>query len=217
MRYLVPPLAILATVAMLFGSVAPASACSCIPISEDTDPAVYYLNNAVTVVYGTVDELVPAPGRESPRDVSAIVSVERYLKGQGPAVIEVHDPPDGAACGYFHGARDALVLFLTKRGGDFYTHLCAGNGLPLAQVEAVTGPGEPPLEQTAEATPSPVPESETPADQTSTDGDSEPAALSPEAESDELPAVPVWAAAILLPVVFLVGAALWPWIKGRGS
>ncbi|MFB3093431.1 MAG: hypothetical protein ACE1ZN_03385, partial [Dehalococcoidia bacterium] len=94
-------------------------------------------------------------------DIDAVVAVERYLKGDGPAEIEVDDPPSGGTCGFLEqeSLGQRYLLFLTGETSPLQTHLCSGS-LPiegpgrwtlavseefaanaLQEVQAITGPG----------------------------------------------------------------------------
>ena len=155
--------------------VRPAYACSCAPLSADQHVA-----NADHIAIGTVVRLIhtteqfPAP-EEKPDgtipDVDAVVEVERYLKGSGPAEIEVDDPPSGGTCGFFDQSslEQRYLLLLTGETSPFKTHLCSGS-TPLIEnqfiqqflqdVQAITGPGTlptpgsaPPGEQSGDGLP----------------------------------------------------------------
>ena len=169
-RFLLPLVAV--TIAsLLLPSLNPAYACSCAALTPEQ-----YVDNADIIVIGTVVRLIetteefPTP-EEKPDgqipDVDAAVQVERYLKGSGPAEIEVDDPPSGGTCGFLEQASlgERYLLFLTGETSPLQTHLCSGS-MPLIDtphvqqflqdVQAITGPGTLPQD-------SPVP-SQSPAD-----------------------------------------------------
>jgi len=176
MKRLLLPLAAITIAGLLLPSgVRPAYACSCAPL-----PPKAHVDNADVIVIGTVSEVIdtteqfPAPEEKSDGaipDVDAVIEVERYLKGSGPAEIEVDDPPSGGTCGFFEQASlgQRYVLFLTGETSLLQTHLCSGS-TPLVDtphvqqflqdVQAITGTGTfppngstPPTEQPAADTP----------------------------------------------------------------
>jgi len=195
MRHLLPPTAVLFTVAILFAAITPAHACSCAqPSVEET------VANADIVAIATVSRLVDDAdgGFADVPDLDGVATVERYLKGTGPAEITVDDPIGDGDCGFLDetDVGERHLFFLTTDDGAYRTHLCAGNALLtgefvdeptvnayLAEVEAVTGLGQAP------------------------DGSD------PIAPTDDvnLPREAFWAAAILLPIAFLATATLSPW------
>lgn len=204
MKRLLVPLTIVALIGLMWGRVAPAYACSCAvqPVAE----RLAFYNHAVV---GTVVRLVDDPSEgyaEGYPDKDAVVSVERYLKGSGPAEIVADDPVGDADCGFFSEASvgQRYVLFLgtddlfgNSDDGAVYTHLCAGNEIAsdalIAEVEAVTGSGVPPDGG------QPVPDPSTPVE------DIEP--FSEETDDAEFPLLPVAVAATLGPLALLAGAA----------
>jgi hypothetical protein len=155
------------TAALLARSAAPVAACSCeIPSAGDV------VSQAQLVLIGEPQSLSKTQSRIVRADngmyeyglrTKATIQVERYLKGRGPGAIEVIDDicvgslaPDSL------GRKHLLVL----RFDDPYYRLptvqgCLGSGpvngsllgLRLSQVEAVTGPGEPPDDSLAEPQP----------------------------------------------------------------
>ena len=148
-RFLLPLVAV--TIASLFlPSVNPAFACSCAAATPKQ-----HVDNADIIVIGTVVRLIETteekPDGQIP-DVDAAVQVERYLKGSGPAEIEVDDPPSGGTCGFLEQASlgQRHLLFLTGETSPLETHLCSGS-TPLVDtphvqqflqdVQAITGPG----------------------------------------------------------------------------
>jgi len=204
------PLAIAAMAGLLFSSITPAHACSCAvqPVAE----RLAFYNHAVV---GTVLRLVDDPSEgyaEGYPDKDAVVSVERYLKGSGPAEIVADDPVGDADCGFFSegsvGQRYVLFLgsdaiFGNSDDGALYTHLCAGNEIAsdalIAEVEAVTGSGVPPNDD------EPVPGPSTPVEDV--------VPLSEETDDAEFPLLPVAVAATLGPLALLAGAAF-VWRRG---
>jgi len=156
MKRLLLPLAAIAIAGFLLPSVNPAYACSC---AFSTPQEL--VDFADVIVIGTVVRLIetteefPTP-EEKPDgqipDVDAAVQVERYLKGSGPAEIEVDDPPSGGTCGFLEQASlgQRYLLFLTGETSPLQTHLCSGS-TPLVDtphvqqflqdVQAITGPG----------------------------------------------------------------------------
>ncbi|MCH8815969.1 MAG: hypothetical protein IH957_12930 [Chloroflexi bacterium] len=192
MKHLLAPTALIATVAILFSAVTPAHACSCAQPSVEEIVA-----NADIVAIATVTRLVDATemwGITGVPDRDGIASVERYLKGSGPAEITVDDPSGDGDCGFLDetDVGERHLFFLTTDDGAYKTHLCSGNALLtgefvdedtvnayLAEVEAVTGPGHPP------------------------DG------VDPTSTADnDLPREVFWALAILLPIAVLATATL---------
>ena len=167
-RFLLPLAAIAIAGLLLPASVRPAYACSCAALTPEE-----HVDNANIVVIGTVIRLIDsteqfpaAPeksegtGIASTPDVDAVVTVERYLKGSGPAEIVADDPPSGGLCGFLDQASlgQRYLLFLTGEASPFNTHLCSGstqivdnqfNQQFLQDVEAITGPGIPPTDATA--------------------------------------------------------------------
>ena len=90
-------------------------------------------------------------------DTDGVFAIDTYYKGSGPSEIAVDDPPDGGTCGFVSGDSigQEAVLFLELSDGDYVTHLCAGSNFisgdedfraeTIAAIEAVTGPGQPPV------------------------------------------------------------------------
>ena len=198
MKHLLAPTAIIATVAVLFAAITPAHACSCAQLSVEESVA-----NADIVAIATVTRMVSAPelrGDDGIQDSDGLASVERYLKGAGPAEITVDDPVGDGDCGFLDETHigERHLFFLTTDDGAYKTHLCAGNALLtgefvdeptvnayVAEVEAVTGPGQ------------------APDDSGQPTGSTE--------DGDDLPREAFWALAILLPFIFLATATLSPW------
>jgi hypothetical protein len=157
MKRLFPVLVLVAIAATLLPATAPpAYACTCAP---DTSPQDH-IAAANIIVIGTVVGLVDGSESSGPiADHDALVSVERYLKGSGPASIVADDPPHGGLCGYFDDASIGKrhVLFLSGDSIPPRTSLCSGNALVgdyvpgqsapggvLDAIMAMTGPGSPP-------------------------------------------------------------------------
>ena len=135
-----------------------AYACSCaaLPTVEER------VRSADVVAIGTVvsvyEERITVDSKSGQGeliDIDGVVRVSTYYKGTGPAEIPVNDPLIGA-CGFLSSesvGREA-VLFLDLSDGDYRTHLCAGSHFispdevsraeTIAEIEAVTGPGQPP-------------------------------------------------------------------------
>ena len=165
-RFLLLLAAVAITGLLLPAGLRPAYACSCVGYSPEEKVA-----NADVIAIGTVSRIfdnpytIPDPkrtnGEVTLQDVDAVVSVERYLKGTGPAEIVADDPQSGGGCGIFEelsvGSR--YLLFLTGTTSPFTTNLCSGS-LPiegpgrwtlavseefaanaLEEVQAITGPG----------------------------------------------------------------------------
>jgi hypothetical protein len=175
MKRLVLPLAIVALLAAVSTSMRPAYACSC---TGPTLPQAQ-VDAADTIVIGTVARVFDNPytieNSAQPedefevQDVDAVVHVERYLKGGGPAEIIVDDPQHGGGCGILEerSLNSRYMLFLSGEDSPFTTTLCSGS-LPIegpglvtlavteeyaaAVVEgvtAVTGPGNLPSSDAA--------------------------------------------------------------------
>ncbi|MCH8815968.1 MAG: hypothetical protein IH957_12925 [Chloroflexi bacterium] len=192
MKYLLAPTTVIGGVAPLFSSVAPATACICLPTATTTEERIA---SSKLVVVGDV---------VSRTDSGAIVSVELYLKGSGPTYIEVHDPP-GGECGVFRQLGDRFVLFLnTDEGSDEppRTSSCFGNirlggqspgGPHVDRLLAITGPGQPP-DDAAENDPQPI------------DRD---------VKDDDLPHEVFWPLALVLPIALLTAATLSPWRRRK--
>ena len=155
-RFLLPLAAVAITGLLLPAGVRPAYACSCALLSTEE-----YVNNADVIAIGTVVQLIETAEQFPPveeesdgiiPDIDAVVAVERYLKGDGPAEIEVDDPPSGGTCGFLEQASlgQRYLLFLTGETSPLQTHLCSGS-TPLVdtphvqqflqEVQAITGPG----------------------------------------------------------------------------
>ena len=118
---------LMAVAGMLWGSVAPARACTCVPVGPG-DPRQAYADKADAIVLATVLELIPAtepfPGYEG-RDFDALVAARRYEKGDGPSRMVVRD---GAVCGFFDEAYVGRTfrLYLAV-DGSYSTGWCSGS------------------------------------------------------------------------------------------
>ena len=129
-----------------------AYACSCIPQTVEEQVAAADIVAVGTLVSLYEDESIDAIGLV---DMDGIVSVTTYYKGSGPSEIAVNDPPDGGTCGLIGDdsvGREA-VMYLELSGDEYLTHLCAGSQIDygdgfltqtIAQIEAITGRGQPP-------------------------------------------------------------------------
>ena len=159
---LLAPLALLATAAVLLSAAVPSAyACSCAALT-----ARQHIENADVIAIGKVVRLedttepvptVPGKSDGAVPDLDAVVLVQRYLKGVGPAEITVDDPPSGGACGFFDEASlgETYLLFLKGQSSPFETNICAGSGQLageardqqfLEEVVAITGRGAAPEE-----------------------------------------------------------------------
>lgn len=150
MRYVLAPLAVLSATALLFTSITPAHACSCL-----VAPLEDRVQFADIVVVGEVASLTTETivvGQSPPFDTisGAIVEVKRYLKGSGSSPISVDESASAlTTCNWF--GRDSVnqrhLLFLFAQDGRLLTHLCSGNVIltgdadaanaALAEVEAI--------------------------------------------------------------------------------
>ena len=96
-RFLLPLAAVAIAGSLQPAGLRPAYACSCVGYSPEEKVA-----NADVIAIGTVSRIfdnpftIPDPkrtnGEVTLQDVDAVVSVERYLKGTGPAEIVADDP-----------------------------------------------------------------------------------------------------------------------------
>ncbi len=130
-----------------------AYACSCIETTVEER-----VQSADVVALGTVVSLYEDETTEDGIfvDMDGVVRVSAYYKGSGPSEIAVDDPAHEGVCGILGDdsvGREA-VLFLELSDGEYLTHLCAGSQIiygdedflagTIAEIEAVTGPGQPP-------------------------------------------------------------------------
>ena len=187
-RVLFAVASLVAVVGMLWGSVTPARACSCAWPSGPSDQ--FFYDQADLVVMGTVAEMVETEEGYGLKDWDAVFSVRRYFKGHGPADILVDDPTDSAGCGLLdkNQAGQRSVLFLLQDGSRYITNLCMG-GIGMDDE----------------------------GDETRVAARME-AAFGPGSapSGDDLPYIPVLAASVLGPLVFLAGAAFL-WRPSRAS
>lgn len=117
-----------------------------------------YVDRADVVVTGTVTDVEPPPRRpvmSSNDPVTYTVAVDRVYAGGAAAEVAVLSEASSASCG-LEGVRAGgrYVVFAAQRtvGGEpaheLWANLCGGTGPAtprfVAQLEAVTGPGEPP-------------------------------------------------------------------------
>ena len=130
-----------------------AYACSCLlqTVEESVQAADVVAIGTVVSLYEdeTIDDLGIV-------DLDAVVSMSNYYKGSGPSEVAVDDPANGGVCGIIDegsNGREA-VLFITLDDGQYTTDLCTGTQFfsstddflaeTMAEIEAVTGPGQPP-------------------------------------------------------------------------
>ena len=143
-------LALVAALSFLTLAPTPAYACSCVAGSTEE-----YVDRADVVVGGRFvarDE----PGRvvSSLDPVTYTVEVDRVYRGAASAELEVLTAVSGASCGLEGIALGRpYLVYATYEGTELWAGLCGGTtaatpGL-LREVEAVTGPAQPPAVQTA--------------------------------------------------------------------
>ncbi len=152
-----------------------AYACSCLQTT-----VVERVENADVVAIGTVvsvfeDQTTEGLGSGMLIDMDGVVRVSTYYKGSGPHEIAVDDPPDSGTCGVIteRDIGQEIILFLWLDAGEYLTHLCSGSHFTygnedlraeaIAEIEAVTGPGQPPEGSPPQASPPPE-EPESPED-----------------------------------------------------
>jgi hypothetical protein len=185
---------VVAVVGMLWGSVTPARACSCLQRSTQE-----YVQAADLIVVGELisfyldmdDAMIRAEDRGRSDSsvgqrypVRATLAIDRYLVGDGPTHLRV---ADHGACTAFY--REYVgqnhLLFLEEDSGWLVTGACYGSGVGTgasrAEVEAITGPGSPPTYR----------------------------GLLPDVDRDNFPLFPAVAVAVIGPLAFLLGAAFW--------
>jgi hypothetical protein len=185
MKYVLLPCAILATVAVMFSAITPAHACICVT-GETKQERV---ERSHTILVGQIAEVA---------NRSVTVSVERFLKGSGETPLAVGNL---ASCGARLSLDQRYILFLhisppPLGRGDLETSMCSWNvylaggrigeeiaARLVADVEAITGPGQPP-------------------------DNAEPIAP---AEDGDFPREAFWALAIVLPIALLAAATLSRW------
>jgi len=147
MKRLFSALALAATAALIWQSVTPAQACSC--IAPTSDRATFYTSNARIVLVGTVNEIVETEQRGLP-DFDLRVAVETYLKGSGPTEIIADDPIGGGDCGMFDASYvgKRYVFFFWDDQEEFRTGLCSGNTPASGEFiqQVITAAGTSPME-----------------------------------------------------------------------
>jgi len=189
-----------AVVGMLWGSATPVGACQCLVLTPGEA-----VNRAHVILVGDPVSLAETPSRvvkeghvsnEMGRRTKATITVERYLKGRGPATTEVLED---WCLGAF--ARDRIGeshLLVIRFEGEFEKLAtadgCLGSGpvedpwmpISLSQVEGITGAGEPPDDSLDEPRPP---------------------------DTAQFPFLPSVALAVLGPLAFLAGTAF-AWRRG---
>jgi hypothetical protein len=117
----------LAVAAAMVAGAPPASACSCMaPAPPETA-----LAEADAVFAG---EVTAVEGRASTSHVARVAVTEVFTGDVGEEV-EVHTPPDAAACGYaFEVGRDELVYAVLDDAGRLQTNLCDRTA-PVAEAD----------------------------------------------------------------------------------
>jgi hypothetical protein len=114
-------------VASLVGGARPAAACSCMaPAPPETA-----LAEADAVFVGEVTDVNAPAGTTH----VAQLAVTEILAGDVGAEVEVHTPPDSAACGYpFEVGREELVYAVLDDDGRLQTNLCDRTA-PVAEAD----------------------------------------------------------------------------------
>jgi len=185
--------AVAMTAALLARTAAPAVyACTCPPYPTETDAIIYSLHFSDVVVVGTVLELVDDIDEYAP-DKDAHVGVERYLKGTGPQDLVADDGIGGGDCGFIGDYMVGRKWVFFLQGDAYRTGMCLGNREAtdeyVAAIEAVLNPTPTPSPSpTASPSPAALPDT---GDHSRSVGD----------------AFPLAAAAVALPLAFLLGAA----------
>jgi hypothetical protein len=181
-------LVVAATAALLARSAAPVVACSCAgppgPAEAAAAADLVFVGRATGKEYVWVRE-----GTGPLTQVSTLVSfdVERYLKGSGPARLEVSDQfCDPVGGGEPDQPLPSWVIFATISGPVLDTSLCAGSRPMTAGVKSELGAGSAP-----------------------SDG------ASFDVAGEGAPVLPIVAAAFAIPLVFLLGAAFMFPRRGR--
>lgn len=115
------------------------------------------------VIAGTVVRLVEDVEYQRQyggRDWDGVVRVERYFKGSGNSELVVDDGRGGGDCGFI-GPNDVgqrYLFFLSETdSGELATGICSANSFlgagsdneRLQEVQAITGPGELPIDTAA--------------------------------------------------------------------
>jgi len=137
-------------------------ACSChgTTVEERVESADVVAIGTVVSLYE--DETIDGLGLV---DIDGVVSVSTYYKGSGPSEIAVDDPAHGGVCGIIGPesvGREAM-LFLNLSDDVYVTGLChgtqffsaegSGRAQIVADIEAVTGPGQAPEDPPPQASP----------------------------------------------------------------
>lgn len=145
--------AIIAVSGLVLSVSAPAFACSCVT----ADPP-RHVTWADVVVVGQITDITSPPGSgtvSSTDPVAYTVAVEKVLKGDVGATVEVISARDGASCG-LEGIEEGgdYVVFAAHQSiegaqtDELWASLCGGttgaSPTNVAEVEAVTGPGHAP-------------------------------------------------------------------------
>lgn len=153
-----------------------AYACSCLQLSVEESVQAADVVAIGTVVSVYEDQTTEGLGSGRLIDMDGLVRVSTYYKGSGPHEIAVDDPPDSGTCGVIteRDIGQEIILFLWLDAGEYLTHLCSGShfiygnddlrAAALAEIEAVTGPGQPPDGAPPQASP-PQEEPEAPEDE----------------------------------------------------
>ena len=135
--------------ALLVLPTAPAWACSC--ASATTAQSV---GRADVVLRGTLEDVDERTGLNDPSSGASAVSyrfaVSEVFRGSASATTWVGSAANGASCG-LEGlqAGRAYVVFAQERGERLWAGLCDGTAMAtsglVADVQQVTGPGQPPV------------------------------------------------------------------------
>jgi hypothetical protein len=147
--------------ALLVLPTSPAWACSCVAVT-----AAQAVDRAEVVMRGTLEHVAEPRGFSEPTTGAPARSyrftVSRVYEGSAPTTAWVGSAKDGASCG-LEGLEPgrAYVVVAKQRGEALWADLCGGTapvatGL-LADVEAVTGPGQGPVAAATGASSAPVP------------------------------------------------------------
>jgi hypothetical protein len=186
------------TAAVLARSAAPVAACTCAPpeLPDEVLSADWIVVGEITDVLNLKSGSGSAPNP----DINAIVDVERYLKGSGPELLEVDDSGSSGPCSFFdEGDRNQrYVLFLANAGshatvrGCSYSAPLTGPGVSVNSQEQL---------QTIESLAGQLPRTGGP-----------PKSVA----GNDPPVLPITAAAIAVPLAFLLAAAF-AWPRRRGA
>ncbi|MGH3362084.1 MAG: hypothetical protein ACRDOM_06460 [Nocardioides sp.] len=128
-------------------SPAPAWACSCAPPPTGAEE---FTTSADVVIVGTITHREPPPEPVSSTldPATYTVAVSRVMRGEAGPTTWVLSAMSGASCG-LEGIElgEEYVVFADREGGELWANGCGGTQLAtpgfVADVEAVTGPGEP--------------------------------------------------------------------------